>query len=221
MVVSVILCNVGRSGGNQSLLFCLFCRVSLFFVLEVPVGGGGIVLAHEECDVELLSFVVGSGVAVYAWGCDVGLFDMVRHNVYACVVRMMGPGVGYFDVAGVYVGPQVSGAGMRDIMGNVGKVDVMAGDLNARHTDCSAGVGDDVFYPSGISLRIIIAVEGLVCLPICGPTYRDVSVLDLTLCLAGSVLSHGYLDLAGLDHPAHLLRFACGTPPGIVSGRIS
>jgi len=55
---------VGRSGGNRSLLFSLFCRVSLFFVLEVPVGKDGMVVAYEERDVELLSFVSGSGVAV-------------------------------------------------------------------------------------------------------------------------------------------------------------
>jgi len=61
----------------------------------------------------------------------------------------------------------------------------------------------------------------LVCLPICGPTYHDVSVLDFTLCKAGRVLSHRYVDLAGFDHQAQLLRFACGTPPGIVGGRIS
>ena len=83
------------------MLFSLFCRVSLFFVLEVPVGGSGMVLAHEERDLELLSFVVGSWMAVYARGCDVGLFEMVRHNAYAGVVQMIGPGVGYYDVAGV------------------------------------------------------------------------------------------------------------------------
>ena len=94
----------------------------LFFVLEVPVGRGGMVLAHEERDVELLSFVVGSGVVVYARGCDVGLFVMVRHSVYAGVVRMLQPVDGCFDVAEVYVPPRVSGAWMRDMINSVGKL---------------------------------------------------------------------------------------------------
>jgi len=38
---------------------------------------------------------------------------------------------------------------MSDIIGSLGKVDVMAGDFNARHTDWSAGEGDDVCYPLG------------------------------------------------------------------------
>jgi len=57
--------NVGRSGGNRLLLFSLFCRVGLFFVLECPVGRDRVILAHEEHDIEVLSYVEGSGVAVY------------------------------------------------------------------------------------------------------------------------------------------------------------
>jgi len=105
MIVSTIVCNMGRSEGNWSLLLSLFCRVSLFFVVEVPVRSDGMALAHEERDVELFSFVVGSGVAVYTRRGDVGLLEVVRHNMYAGMVRIMRLVGGHYDIAGVYVPP--------------------------------------------------------------------------------------------------------------------
>jgi len=98
---------------------------------------------------------------------------------------------------------------MHDIIAGLGKVDVMARDFNARHTDWPAGSGDDVCYPLGVSWQRIIDKDGLVWLHVGGPTYRDVSVLDLTFCKAGSVLSPRYVDLAGLDHQGQVLQLQC------------
>jgi len=46
MFVTILTCNLGRSGGNRSLLFSSFSRVSLCFVLECLVRKDGVVKPH-------------------------------------------------------------------------------------------------------------------------------------------------------------------------------
>jgi len=180
MLITRLASNVGRSGGNRSLLFSLFCRVGLFFVLECLVGRDGMVLAHEEHDIELLSFIVGSGVAVYARKTYVGLFEVCKHTSYAGIVSIGREGGVVLKVAGVYVPPRVSGLTMKEIVGGFGDVDLMVGDFNARHPHWSGGL-DERIYPSGTALLEIVREGGLeVCLAN-ELTYRDVSVIDITI----------------------------------------
>ena len=222
MIVSALAVNVGRSGGNRSLCFSLFCRVSLFFVLEVPVGGDGMVLAHEERDVELISFVVGSGVAVYARCGAVGLFEVVGHTKEVCVVGFLGEDGVMKRLEGVYVPPRVSGPGLLRALEGAGRMDIVAGDFNARHPRWGVDDGDVTCYGSGSALARYMDGGGFVMCPVYGATYRDVSVLDLCWSLAGSgLVSHRYVDLAGLDHRAQLMRLECVAPSGLVADNIS
>jgi len=150
----------------------------LFFVLEVPVGKDGMVVAHEERDVELLSFVGGSGVAVYARSDVMGLFDIVCHEPYFCTVGMMGTGGVGLTVAGVYIPPRLSGVMLTDIVRGIGDVDIMFGDFNAGHPEWSEGV-DVTHYPSGDALLTFAIEAGFRWIVARANTYRDVSVLEL------------------------------------------
>ena len=222
MIVSALAVNVGRSGGNRSLCFSLFCRVSLFFIFEVPVGSDGMVLAHEERDVELISFVVGSGVAVYARRDAVALFEVFGHTDSVGVIGFMGNNGVMWKFGGVYIPPRVSGPGLLDALSCAHEWDVVAGDFNARHPRCGKDVGDTTCYGSGSALARYMDDHRFVMCPVDGATYRDVSVLDLCWSKGASgLLSHRFVDLAGLDHKAQLMRLECVAPAGMVGDNIS
>jgi len=59
MFIMTVVCNVGRSGGNRSLLFSLFCCVSLFFVLEVPVTKDGDIVFQRRGMLSCFHLFVG------------------------------------------------------------------------------------------------------------------------------------------------------------------
>jgi len=220
MIVSTIVSNVGKSGGNRSLLFSLFVCVSLFFVLEPPGGVDGFVLAHEERGVELISFVAGSGVAVYARSDMVGMFDVVDHFAEACVVGLLGADGWRKKFCGVYVPPRVSGPFVLNVLGRIGMVDIIDGDFNARHARWALCADDNVCYGSGSSLARFMDDHGFVMWPLSGVTFRGVSVLDLTRSLPGHLVSSRCVDLAGLDHSAQLLRLDCSSPVNLVGPSI-
>jgi len=220
MIVSTIVSNVGRSGGNRSLLFSLCVRVSLFFVLEPPVGIDGFVLAHEERGVELISFVAGSGVAVYARSDMVGMFDVIDHFAEACVVGFLGADGLRKRFCGVYVPPRVSGPFVLNVLGRIGMVDIIAGDFNASHPRWASCADDRVCYGSGSALARFMDDHGFVMWLVSGATFRGVSVLDLTWSLPGRLVSSRCVDLAGLDHSAQLLRLHCSSPVNLVGPSI-
>jgi len=201
------------------MLFSLFCRVSLFFVLEVPVGKDGMVVAHEERDVELLSFVGGSGVALYARSDVVRLFDIVRHKQYFCTVGMMGAGGVGLTLSGVYIPPRLSGVMLTDIVRGIGDVDIMFGDFNARHPVWSDGV-DVTHYPSGDALLTFATEAGFRWVVAQANTYRDISVWDLTLYRVEFGFTYRYVDIAGLDHQAQVLRMEVVEPEDMVRSGI-
>jgi len=220
MIVSMMTVNVGRSAGNLLLCFSFFVRVSLFFVLEPPVQRDGMVVEHEERDLDLISFVIGSGVAVYSRVSDVGMFEVERHFAQGSIVGFAGVG-GLVTMAGVYTQPNMSVFDMGEALAVVSSVDIVSGDFNARHPAWSADPHDTVRYPTGVVLKRFIEDQGLVCCPVSGPTFCDVSVLDLTICRVGSVCSHRYVDLASLEHQAQLVRCDVHSPPNLVACGIS
>jgi len=220
MIVTTLTVNVGRSLGNLSLCFSLFCGVSLFFVLEPPVWRDSMVVEHDEMGVDLISFVVGSGVAVYSRVSDVGMFEVEKHFAHGCIVCLAGVS-GVLRIAGVYTPPNMFVFDMGEALAMVGGVDIVFGDFNARHPAWSASPHDTVRYPTGVVLKKFMDDRGLVCCPVSGPTFRDISVLDLTICRVGSVHSHRYVDLAGLEHQAQLVRCDARSPPNLVMGGIS
>jgi len=137
---------------------------------SVPVGKDDIVLADEEKDLELTSFVVGSGMAVYGRSDAVGLFHVVRHFRSVSVVGFTGADGVVRRFGGVYIPPRVSGPGLLHALWEAGLMDIVAGDFNTRHPGWRADGVDVDWYGSGSGLASHMDSHGLGMLPVRGAT---------------------------------------------------
>src|SRR5207302_589805 len=215
MFITAMALNVGRSRRNRTLALDLFYFVEVVFILEPPVDPDGHHVPIEADGWELFSFVKGSGVEVFVCAQVCGLFDVVGHGGGSARV-------GYWEdgerrvLAGAYFPPTHTKATYTAWLDEMGVPDTAFGDFNARHRDWDPRA--DTYNSPGKWLRDWYVSRSLNMVPTTQPTFRDVSMIDLCLHKA-PYLKHRYMDLAGCEHVAQLIKFRADTPEDLVRRR--
>ena len=218
MRVTTSTINVGNSLGNRELVMELLSFVDLFFILEVPAKRKE---EKEECEragFELLSFCKGSGVEVFVKMDIVGLVSLVRHNEWSTVVRYNTAKGEEKLFGGVYLRPGEKKEEAMTKLESLSDCDIIAGDLNARHSRWGSKGGDNQKNTYGYAVNDYTNNHGYWIDAPDMPTFRDISVIDI--CLKKGDERSTWTDKAALEHQGIITRLDMEIPGNYIEPQI-
>jgi len=219
MFITTLSVNVGRSRANRSLVMDVFSFVDLFFIVDPPwkADRGGVV--YEHVDFDLFSFVQASGVEVFVRSSLSGLFLVDVHDMVTCVIMYDVGGVRK-RIGGVYVPPKTDKLGWSACEATWGDCDFLMGDFNAKHDDWNPNPKHgsvNIADCHGLWLTQFCFRSGLRVHPPVGPTFRNISAIDLFVGNSDTRVS--YDGKAGLEHVAVIARLEVDEPTDMVRRR--
>jgi len=215
MFINFCFINVGASVGNRSVVCDVFSYVDVIFVVDPPVD------VHGCCvDGDVGDFVFVSGgdgccdVHVYIRRSLLGLFDVVWADKHGMILRFMADGI-CRSVGGIYLRPGQSVEDVELALGPYTDCDILAGDMNARHSrwGCVADVSGYNHYGATVN-RVLDGYDFMV--PSV-PTHDGVSVIDLCA-FRWKPRKYRLSHMGGLPHAAQIVKVAADSshlpPPG-------
>jgi len=191
---------------NRSLVMDVFSFVDILFIGECPRDGDEGFIAHDNMGFELFSFVQGSGVEVFCKPDICGLFQVVEHRVWGCIISWVYKAVTR-KLAGCYVHPKTTKEEWLDVGRFLEDTDAAMGDFNCRH-DRWASPGEIVKgrrYRGNWLCDIVDAHRWEICVP-GRPTFDNISTIDLFIGLKDLTSKVNYTGKAELQHDAIISR---------------
>jgi len=184
----------------------VFSFVDILFIGECPRSVEGLHIALDNVNMELFSFVQGSGVEVFIKAEVCGMFQVVEHNVWGCIVSFVKRGMEK-KFTGCYVHPDMR-AGERQLLSTwLGNTSMAMGDFNCKHPRW-ASPGETISRSSMVKGKWLSDTIDHYRWDVYVPgnfTFDNSSTIDL--CIGERLaLKVEYVDKAGLQHMAILAR---------------
>lgn len=186
----------------------------------MPVTRGGDCVDAENGCFELFSFVEGSGVEVYVRKSLVGWVKLVDHREAYVVLEMRREAGQTVKVGGAYIRPNRDLVVVDEWLMGLERCDIVMGDFNARDLLWGEEGGDMTTNQYGPRLRKWMILHNYKHSARKKPTFRDISVIDLTMAKDQAIAST-IMDKTGLEHSGQMIKLRISAESNVELRRIA
>ena len=217
MKITTCTINVGNGEGNRNMVLDDLRFVDVFFILDCPTNDRGEYVDHENHEYELVSSVENGDVEVYIRTSMIGWFAIESHKKESVIIRYEEEGTGKVKrIGAVYIRPLREATEMEKRIEELTVCDLIIGDLNARNPIWGREANDEGTNAYGRKLQQWIDKENRVVARNKEKTFRQTSVLDITIYKKGEETPIRQLtDKCGLEHIGQLVRLKVEVPKNL------